>query len=199
MSFFAPIETTHPEFENLFKKSLTQPPAYKKDLLQFLMDHSEFLQKNENKWMQQVMEVVRNTSIFFQPQIRTKIMNEGWASYWHETLFLQDDRIQGHEVDFARVNAGVTAMPRVGLNPYALGMRLLYYIEELAEKGKYSFAFQKLADTENRKQFDTQINQGKDFIFNLRENVCDFTFINTFIDQDFVTRNTSAFCRRKTA
>ena len=187
--FFAPIEITHPEFENLFKKSLTQPPAYKKDLLQFLMDHSEFLQKSENKWMQQVIEVVRNTSIFFQPQIRTKIMNEGWASYWHETLFLRDDRIQGHEVDFARVNAGVTAMPRVGLNPYALGMRLLYYIEELAEKGKYSFAFQRLADTEDRDHFDAPTSQGKNFIFNLRENFCDFTFINTFVDQDFVTKH----------
>ena len=41
------------------------------------------------------------------------------------TLELQDrdDRIAGHEVDFARVNSAVTAMPRVGLNPYALGMR----------------------------------------------------------------------------
>ena len=58
--------------------------------------------------MKSVMQVVRKTSLFFQPQIRTKIMNEGWASYWHETLFLQDDRIKGHEVEFARVNAGVT-------------------------------------------------------------------------------------------
>ncbi len=44
-------------------------------------------------------------------------------------------------MDFARVNAGVTSMPRVGLNPYALGMRLFYHIEEMAEKGQYSFAF----------------------------------------------------------
>lgn len=188
-AFFADIERKHPEFENLFKKSLEQTPVHKKDVIQFLLDHSEFLKKNEHKWMKQVMEVVRNTSIFFQPQIRTKIMNEGWASYWHETLFLKDDRIQGHEVDFARVNANVTAMPRVGLNPYALGMRLFYYIEELAEKGKYSFAFRKLADTEEREHFDAHTGRGKEFIFHLRENFCDFTFIHTFVDQDFVTKN----------
>ena len=71
----------------------------------------------------------------------------GWASYWHEKLFLQDDRIEGHEVDFARTHAGVTSMPRVGLNPYALGLRLFYYIEQLTDKGKYSVEFRRLFDS----------------------------------------------------
>jgi stage V sporulation protein R len=116
-------------------------------------------------------------------------MNEGWASYWHETLFLKDERIKGHEVDFARVNAGVTAMPRVGLNPYALGMRLFYFIEELADKGRYSSDFRRLSDIYERDDFDKHTGLGRDFIFKVRENFCDFTFINTFTDQDFVTRN----------
>jgi stage V sporulation protein R len=116
-------------------------------------------------------------------------MNEGWASYWHETLFLKDDRINGHEVDFARVNAGVTAMPRVGLNPYAMGMRLFYYIEEMVDKGQLSWEFQRLADAETRKHFDTKTGQGRDFIFHIRQNYSDFTFINQFVNQDFITRN----------
>jgi stage V sporulation protein R len=116
-------------------------------------------------------------------------MNEGWASYWHETLYMNDDRIKGHEVDFARVNAGVTAMPRVGLNPYALGMRLFYFLEEMAEKGKVSWEFQHIADTGRRKEFDAKTGKGKDFIFSVRENFSDFTFIQSFVDQDFVTTN----------
>ena len=139
--------------------------------------------------MQTVMQVVRNTSLFFQPQIRTKIMNEGWASYWHETLFLQDERIKGHEVDFARVNAAVTALPRVGLNPYALGMHLFYYIEEMADKGKFSYEFQRLLDKDQREHYDAGTGQGKEFIFRVRENFCDSMFVRTFLDQDFVTRN----------
>lgn len=187
--FFSEVDKKYPEFPALFKKTLEGKPAHKKDIVRFIMDHSEFLNKEEHRWMKSVIEVVRNTSLFFQPQIRTKIMNEGWASYWHETLFLRDDRIQGHEVDFARVNAGVTAMPRVGLNPYALGMRLFYYIEEFAEKGKYSFEYRKLFDAEARDQFDSKAGQGRAFIFKLREEFSDFTFINTFIEQDFVNRN----------
>ena len=128
-AFFAEVDRRYPEFRALYAKYLEKKVSRPIDLMQYLMEHSPFLNKEENLWMKTILQVVRKTSLFFQPQIRTKIMNEGWASYWHETLFLQDDRINGHEVDFARVNAGVTAMPRVGLNPYALGMRMFYHIE----------------------------------------------------------------------
>jgi stage V sporulation protein R len=188
-TFFSEVITKYPEFEAVFEKKIKEKPKRKMDLIQFLMEHSEVLNKNENKWMKSVLQVIRKTSIFFQPQIRTKIMNEGWASYWHEKLFLQDDRIKGHEVEFARVNAGVTSMPRVGLNPYALGMRMFSYIEEIADKGKYSIEFKRLQDAEEREQFDTHTGQGQDFIFKVRENLCDFMFVNSFVEQDFVSRH----------
>ena len=168
---------------------MKEKTKYKSDLVQYILENYDFLIKEKNSWMKSVVEVVRNTSIFFQPQIRTKIMNEGWASYWHEKLFLEDDRIRGHEVDFARTHAGVTSLPRVGLNPYALGMRLFSYIEELGDKGKYSIQFRRLADTNQRDHFDSGIGKGQEFIYNVRENLCDFTFISTFVDQDFVNRN----------
>jgi stage V sporulation protein R len=187
-SFFAEIFKKYPEFDAIYKKSREKKSEQKLDLIQFLLEHSEFLKKEKNSWMKPIIEVVRKTSLFFQPQIRTKIMNEGWASYWHERLFLQDDRIEGHEVDFARTHSGVTSMPRVGLNPYALGMRLLYYIEDLSEKGKYSIEFRKLLDAKKREDFDAHTGQGNDFIFKIRENFNDFMFINTFVDQDFVDR-----------
>ena len=188
-SFFSRIDRRHPEFGNLFKKHQETAKQKPQDLLQFIMEHSKMLRREENQWMLMVMQVVRKTALFFQPQIRTKIMNEGWASYWHETLYMQDDRIKGHEVDYARVNAGVTAMPRVGLNPYALGMRLFYFLEDRAEKGKISWDFQSVADAAERKGYDAQTGRGKRFIFDVRENFSDFTFIHHFVDQDFVNVN----------
>jgi stage V sporulation protein R len=187
-AFFSLVFRKYPEFDAIFKKKLKEKPDQKLDLLQYMMEHSEFLSREKNNWIIPVIEVVRKTSLFFQPQIRTKIMNEGWASYWHEKLFLQDDRIDGHEVDFARTHAGVTSMPRVGLNPYALGMRLFFYIEQLTDKGKYSIEFKRLRDAKERDNFDTHTGEGKDFLFQLRENFNDFMFINTFVDQDFVTQ-----------
>ncbi len=88
-AFFAEVFRKYPEFDAIFKKSLGKKPAQKLDLMQYLLEHSEFLRKEKNSWIKPVIEVVRKTSLFFQPQIRTKIMNEGWASYWHEKLFLK--------------------------------------------------------------------------------------------------------------
>jgi stage V sporulation protein R len=186
--FFAEIELKHPEFESVYQKRVQKPFTRHSDLLQYIMSKSKFLNRDENQWMKTVMQIVRKTSLFFQPQIRTKIMNEGWASFWHEKLFLNDERINGHEVEFARVHANVTSMPRVGLNPYALGMRLFCQIEEMADKGRYDYEFERIHDQNQRKQFDAQTGHGQDFIFHVRENWCDSMFINSFLDQDFITR-----------
>ncbi|GAB7025630.1 SpoVR family protein [Geotalea toluenoxydans] len=188
-TFFADTLKKHPELEAVFSRQAPEKGKPRLDLLQHLMEYSPFLNRDENKWMKSVLEIVRNTSVYFQPQIRTKIMNEGWASYWHEKLFLLDDRIREHEVDFARVHAGVTSLPRVGLNPYALGMRVFATIDEMADKGKRSLEFQMLRDIHTREKYDKQTGEGVDYIFKVRENFCDFTFINTFVDQDFLNRH----------
>lgn len=187
--FLMDISKKYPELEATFEKSKKGDNNSGLDIFQYLMQNSEFLQKEENKWMHSVMEVIRKTSLFFQPQIRSKIMNEGWASYWHEMLFLKDDRILGHEVDFARVNAWVTSLPRVGMNPYALGLRLFWHIEEMADKGRISYDFQRIKNAEDRKNFDRKTGTGRDFIFKIRENYCDFTFLSEFINQDFVNEH----------
>ncbi|SMC69056.1 stage V sporulation protein R [Desulfocicer vacuolatum DSM 3385] len=187
--FFIDVKIKFPEFDAFYKRYLDKKEQGRPDVLQFIMDHSSFLNKEENKWMKSVISVVRKTSLFFQPQIRTKIMNEGWASYWHETLFMGDDRIKGHEVDFAKVNAGVTAMPKVGLNPYALGMRLLYHIEDMENRGCYSLEYDQIKDEVKQKNYDRNLSIGRKRIFSIRENLCDFTFINTYIDQEFMKRH----------
>jgi len=157
------------------------------DVMEYIIQNSLFLKLDENSWMKTIVQIVRNTALYFQPQIRTKIMNEGWASYWHETLFMQDDRICGHESDFAKVNAGVTAMPKVGLNPYALGMRLFQHIEQMENKGCYSFDYYSQKDEIKKQKYNALKNSGRPYIFTIRENLNDFTFINRYVDQEFLT------------
>jgi len=160
-----------------------RPPA---DLLEYLMEFSPKLLKEENDWMKNVIQIVREISLYFQPQIRTKILNEGWASYWHEKLFMSDPRMRTHEVDFSTVNAGVVSLPRVGMNPYAVGMRLFKYLEAKANRGMLSFDFEKIGDLEARKVYDRKLGKGLDYIFAVRAFSSDSTAINQFIDQDFV-------------
>ncbi len=186
--FLQQVKIKYPEFDNLFQISLNKKSLENTDLLQFILEESEFLNKESNKWMKMIVEIVRDTSLYFSPMIRTKTMNEGWASYWHERLFLQDERIKGHEVAFAKINAMVTSVSRVGLNPYAIGWRLFMYIEDAANKGKLSYDFEKIHDLEKRRSYDRDTMNGRDFIFHVRENYCDFTFFNRFVNQDFVDK-----------
>ncbi len=187
--FFDAVINQYPEFEEFFKKTLVAKDDNKLDVMEYIIQHSPFLKEDDNKWMKSVIQIVRSTSLYFQPQIRTKIMNEGWASYWHEYLFMRDERISGHEADFAKVNAGVTSMPKVGLNPYALGMRLFQHIEEMEDRGCYSFDYYSLKDEVKKKKYDSRKKTGSEFIFKVRKTLNDFTFINKFIDQEFLTRH----------
>jgi len=190
LRFLKSVTEKHAELEALHARKLQEKKSVgRTDLLQFLMEYSPFLHQEKNRWMLMILEVIRSTSLYFQPQIRTKILNEGWASYWHDTLFRVDDRIRGHEVDYAIVNAKVTSMPRVGLNPYALGMRLLQYLEQQAEKGRTGLEYRQTADRRQRQDFDRATGKGREYVFHLRENYCDSMFVNSFIDQDFVDQH----------
>ncbi|MBU2633298.1 SpoVR family protein, partial [Patescibacteria group bacterium] len=186
-----------PEFPKVFEnyqKKHGKAKSKSKDILQHLMNHSDFLDKEKNKWMKDVLGVVRKTSLYFQPQIRDQIINEGWASLWHERLFLADPRIRGHEVDYAKVNAKVLVNPRVGFNPYIIGKWLLEFVEEMASQGKISYAFQLIKDTEERKKYDKAMGEeyGRKILFETRRNLNDFGLINFLSDddfQDFVNRH----------
>jgi stage V sporulation protein R len=185
--FFSDIRNKYPEFESAFAKYRGSADA-EDDILMYIRDNSPFLKREENRWMQQIMTIIRNTALYFAPQIRSKIMNEGWASYWHDKLFISDKRISGHEADYARINAGVTSISRVGLNPYAIGLRMFYYIEDLANAGKLSYYFQKLTNAAAIDSWNKNTGLGKETIFSIRRDFSDFTFINTFVDQEFVNR-----------
>ncbi|NJL12824.1 MAG: SpoVR family protein, partial [Microscillaceae bacterium] len=185
--FFNEVRKKYPEFQSKYNQYLKRRETPRSlDVLEYIRDHSPFLQKERNEWMKLVMSIVRNTALYFEPQIRTKIINEGWASYWHDELFRQDARIRGHEIAYARINAAVTSVSRVGLNPYAIGLRLIQYVEELAGKGKLDFRFQQNPSIAYRENYNQQTQQGREAIFALRKHFSDFTLINTFVDQDFV-------------
>jgi stage V sporulation protein R len=181
------FKSKFPEFNGVFKKSREKKKPKAKDILQYLMKNSEFINKEENKWMIDVLQVVRKTSLYFQPQFRDHIASEGWASLWHTRLFLADERIKGHEVNFAKVHSGVLMNPKVGFNAYAIGMLLFEFIEELASKGKLSYGFQLIKDSRARKHYDQNLGPeyGKKILFEARRNFNDFMLVNFLSDDDF--------------
>ena len=192
--FFQQVARKYPEMEERFKRYCREKEEQSKDSrdqdpLKFLINHSPKLQKSDNRWMKEVLEIIRETSLFFAPQLRTKIMNEGWASYWHEKLFMADERIRGHEADFAKINAKVAALSPAGFNPYAVGKRVWEYIEEIAEKGKDTWRFEQIPGIHTREKYHEHTGRGQEKLFAVRREMSDSSFLRLFLDQDFINRH----------
>ena len=90
------------------------------DLMQFLVEKSPELED----WERDILSMVRGEMRYFWPQIRTKIMNEGWATYWHVRLMRELSLTNDQYVDFARLHSSVLQPARLGINPYLLGSRI---------------------------------------------------------------------------
>jgi stage V sporulation protein R len=63
--------------ENEVVPNRKQPPAPMRDLLLYLARESP----NLEEWERDVLGIVRGEMLYFLPQMQTKIINEGWASY----------------------------------------------------------------------------------------------------------------------
>jgi len=97
------------------------------DLLWFLSTYATL-----EPWQQDVLHIIREESYYFYPQFLTKILNEGWASYWHAELFHQYGEVSpGEMIEFACLHAGVVNPGgRFSINPYYLGYSILVDIEK---------------------------------------------------------------------
>ena len=57
---------------------------HERDILKFLIHKAPL-----KSWQQDVLSIVRKKPHILLPQGMTKIMNEGWASYWHSRLMTE--------------------------------------------------------------------------------------------------------------
>ncbi len=97
-----------------------------RDLLLFLTRYAVHLAD----WQRDVAEMLRQEALYFRPQLRTKVMNEGWATLWHARLLRQLDLGDRDYVNFARLNAMVRSPDPGRLNPYLLGVSIFEDILE---------------------------------------------------------------------
>jgi len=115
------------------------PPEPEENLLYFIEKHAPKLEP----WQKEVVRIVRKLGQYFYPQMQTKVMNEGWATFWHYTLLnhLYDQgRVHdGVMLEVLQNHSGVVAQPAFdhpayrGLNPYALGFAMMRDIRRICE------------------------------------------------------------------
>jgi len=95
------------------------------DILGFIIEHSKL-----PAWKKDLIEIVREEARYFIPQIQTKIMNEGWASYWHYTLCHELELPSSMHLPFIKMHNQVIRPHVGGLNPYHMGFVIFKDIEE---------------------------------------------------------------------
>lgn len=160
------------------------PERPERDVLLFLMNHAPL--KN---WQQDVLSIVRAEAYYYVPQGMTKIMNEGWASYWHSKMMTEKILTDSEVIDYADACAGTLAMSPMSFNPYKVGIELFRDIEERWNKGQFGKEWNECTDVDFKKRWNKEVGLGKEKIFQVRRDYNDVTFIDEFLTEEFCVKN----------
>lgn len=122
------------------------------DVVGFIIDYG-----NLQEWEKNILKIVKRETEYFLPQVETKTINEGWASYWHYTILKNLNLNENLHFEFLKRHNDVVAPIIGGINPYYIGFKI----------------FQ---DLENR--------YGREKIFEVREVERDSSFIRRYLTLD---------------
>ena len=160
------------------------PAEPTRDVLLFLLRHAPL-----EDWQSDILGIVRDEAYYYAPQAMTKVMNEGWATYWHSKLMTQHFVEASEIVDYAEQHSGVVHMPPGGFNPYKIGVELFKDIERRWDRGQHGPAWERLETIGARERFDDRSMKGRDKIFEVRRVYNDVSFIDEFLTPEFVERH----------
>jgi len=149
------------------------PEEPQENLLYFIEKHSPALAP----WEREIVRIVRKLAQYFYPQGQTKIMNEGWATFWHHTLlnrlFDAGKASSGFMLEFLHNHTNVVTQRGFdepgygGINPYALGFAMFRDIKRICESpdDEDRAWFPNIAGTDWRKVLDFAMRNYKDESF----------------------------------
>jgi stage V sporulation protein R len=160
VAFTKPVYTTRSIENGNF------PPHPERDLLWFFINYAPL-----EDWERDVLDIVREESYYFYPQKMTKIMNEGWASYWHAELMFQYDLNPEEYLDFVRTHEKVV---QPGDNPFRIN--------------PYYLGFKIFKDIEKRWDEEYGKGAGKQKIFEVRTEEDDISFLRNYLTTELVDK-----------
>jgi stage V sporulation protein R len=141
-----------------------------KDIVYYIMRNSPVLAD----WQRDVMAMIHEEMEYFVPQMQTKTMNEGWASFWHSRIMRELDLPDKDLIEFAELHASVVSPHRGQLNPYYLGYKIFEDIERRWDN----------PTAEEREKFGRRGGEGREKIFEVRELDNDVSFLRNYLTED---------------
>ncbi|TSC78452.1 MAG: stage V sporulation protein R [Parcubacteria group bacterium Gr01-1014_29] len=175
----AAAQPTLDPFQSVHKRQVyTSPDLHKvplspeEDLLLFIRDYNLYL----SEWEKDLLTIVHERERYFIPQIETKIMNEGWASYWHREIMNSLRLPQDLQLEFlVRHNQVVRPFPN-GLNPYHLGLKIWDDIKRRHDE----------PTLEEVEKYGKPTKTGRQALFEAREIDRDVSFLRRFLTEELM-------------
>ncbi len=182
---------TVPKKEQVLAETTPRFPSEpQENLLYFVEKNAPLLEP----WEREIIRIVRKIAQYFYPQKQTKVMNEGWATFWHYTILntLYDEGLvsDGFMFEFLQSHTNVIYQPDFdspyysGINPYTLGFAIFSDIRRICEH-----------PTDEDKQYFPDI-AGSDWLETMHhamQNYKDESFILQFLSPK-VIRDLKLFC-----
>jgi stage V sporulation protein R len=174
------LEAQRKRIEEEAARGARFPEEPEKDILLFLIEHGHL-----EKWQRDVLSIVREEGYYFAPQAQTKIMNEGWAAYWHSKCMTEQLLTDAEVIDYADHHSGTLGMRPGSLNPYKIGIELFRDIEDRWNRGKFGKDYDDCDDYREKREWDRKLGLGRGKIFEVRAIMNDVLFIDTFLTPEF--------------
>jgi len=168
-----PVETKLPDLHRL-------PPRPEEDILLFMASYNPYLPE----WKRDLLRIVDAQAQYFIPQIETKIMNEGWASYWHHRIMNDLNLPQEYHLEFLVRHNQVLRPNPGGINPYHLGFKIWHDIERRWNEGETGREFEDKPEAWSGT--DIRDSPGHKKIFEVRESDRDQSFLRRFLTPDLM-------------
>ncbi len=156
------------------------PEEPQRDILLWLIQHAPL-----ETWQRNVLEIVRDEAYYFVPQAMTKIMNEGWATYWHSKILTEKALDASEIIDYADACSGILATSPGRLNPYKLGVELFRNIEDRWNKGRFGKEWDECDSMDAKRDWDRRLGLGQRKLFEVRKLYNDVTFLDEFFTLEF--------------
>jgi len=169
------------------KLRVKTPPEPTIDILKYVIENSPILR---HEWQKDILSTIRGQALYFMPYRRTKIMNEGWATYWHEKIMnrlFAEKFLSSEEHGYYNLyNARVKAHNPRSINPYLIGSALFKNIEMRWNTGRFGPEYEACTDALKKKNWDLHLNKGLAKIMEVRRTHMDWFFIDEFLNREVI-------------
>jgi stage V sporulation protein R len=178
----APAKERKAEPESPPLKAFPERPL--RGVLDFLVDQAPL-----EDWERDILEIVREEAYYFLPQRLTKIMNEGWAVFWHTRIMVAKGLRPSELVEYSDENSKIIAAWPGRLNPYRLGYFLFEDIRDRWDKGRHGPEWETCQDRARRERWDTRERHGMEKVFEVRSAFDDAQLLDAFLTPEFVIKS----------